>query len=291
MNGEINKLFQWMRHHNEGSPRPRLSRQHTQETVEVTQEGVDINMPGLYGRHGILPDYFTDELLALNGESEAMRDFLDIFNGRLFSLMFATWSEHRFLQESALGGDGKTGEAFYLNRLAGMLGQRDMPLFLKGLRWNNLGVYRKRVRTREGLFSMVRAFFPDLELELDTFVAVQRTIPEEQRPILGQNLRLGEQGNLLTGKTIMDPCGGIRLFFKNLDYEAYMNLLPKGKWRCLLAELVGDFTRGKHDCLVRLELRAQDVPVWQLGQRGSSRDMWLLTGAAPAAVRVEAGRL
>jgi len=288
----MNLLFQWMRRHGEHNLRPGLSRHHQRDMVCEKDGDHQLNMPGLYGRHGILPDYFSDELLKVAEDHAAMRDFLDLFNGRYYHMLFATWSKYRFLQENALDkDDSDEGDAFYLNRLAGMLGQRQMPTYQKGLRWNKLALFRKRARTREGLYAMVRAFFPDLELELETFVAVERIIPSSQRPKLGKGLRLGEQGNLLTGKTIMDPCGGIRLSFKSLNYEAYMNLLPGGSWREPLATLVGDFTRNERDCMVSLELRADQVPAWRLGDRGSSRDMWLLSGAAPASVRVEAGRL
>jgi len=291
MAAELNKVFQWMRRSGDQPLRTRLTRHYTSEQVTSSEEGAELNLPGLYGRHGILPDYFTDELLADDSDHSAMRDFLDFFDARYYTLLFATWNRYQFFLESALGGEETSDEAFFLDRLAGLLGQREMPLFLKGLRWNKLAIYRKQARTREGLYALVHSFFPDLELELETFVVVQRLIPKDQQAVLGQNLRLGADGNLLTGKTIADPSGGIRMFFKNLDYDAYMDLLPGGKCRELLTELVADFTRGDRDCMVRLELRADQVPGWQLGNRCIGRDVWLLTQAASASVCVEAGRL
>ncbi len=300
MEDRLTTLFQWMRRQMDAQARfsARASRTYATEAV-AEQEGehgpsmLELALPALYGRYGVLPDYFTDELLHQDERDSAIRTFLDIFNRRLFRAMFGAWQAHELFLEDALAGENERGreESFLLRRIAGQLAGENLPEHIQGLRWNQMGLYRARVRTSAGLLTMVRAFFPDLEVALETFVPVTREIPPDQRPVLGrQPIRIGAEGNLLTGLTIRDRCGGVRLRFKALGYDEFMRLLPGGTWRPLLEELVGDYTRGTPNCLVALELRAEEIPPWQMGARRIGCDMWLQSRPMDAPYTVDAGR-
>lgn len=261
---------------------------------------LELNFPALYGPFAALPDYFTDELLLEGEDREAMRAFLDLFNARLFELLYQVWSRYRLFIEDPLQGDTVQGkrESRMLGRLMGKLSDRDEPLYLKGLRKHKLGLFRKSARTSAGLLELLNAFFPDLEIELEQFVAQYRDIPEEQRSQLGVNTQIGAEGTTLAGRRIKDISGGFRLFFKDLDYESFMKLSPGGRWRDLLKTLVGDYTRNRLDCLIRLELKATEVPAWRMepsqnmqGARLLGRNMWLKSQPLKQAEVVDAGGL
>ncbi|MDJ0838738.1 MAG: type VI secretion system baseplate subunit TssG [Acidobacteriota bacterium] len=310
METRLTEIFQWMRRHGstEDMPAPVLTRRYTDEAVsrQVDDEGqvlLETGLPALYGRHGVLPDYFTDELQLLGEKRDAMRFFLDIFNHRLFKALFDTWQQHQLFTEHALESETDHGndEARLLARLSGQLGKRELPLHIQGLRWHRMNLYRARTRTADGLKSLVQAFFPELKIELETFVTITRKIPEEQQAELGnpeKPLRIGMQGNFLTGKNFDDPRGGIRIRVKALDYESFMKLQPPEKetpeddrWRDLLAELVHDYTRGTPRCKLHLELLAEEIPTWQLGSRRIGKDMWSKAGTMKENAQIDAGIL
>jgi len=318
MEDQITRAFQWMRRHRdeERGWSARLSRAYADQPVQMGEiaagETVDeLALPALYGRYGVLPDYFTDELLHREDGDAAMRAFLDLFNRRIFRAFFEVWLSHELFLESALDPDTPRGEeeAFLMRRITGQMAAENLPAHIQGLRWNRLELYRAEVRTSSGLISLVRSFFPDLEVRLETFVPVVREIPPDQRPVLGkQPIRIGLEGNLLTGKTLRDVCGGVRLVFENLDYDRFMKLQPLTEkerealeggegpsdalsWRLMLEEIVEDYTRGTPNCMISLELRADEIPAWQLGSRAIGRDIWLRSAPMTRDYVVDGGRL
>ncbi len=255
-------------------------------------------IPGLYGGFGVLPDYFTDELLLEGEDREAMRAFLDLFNSRLVELLSGVWARYRLFIEDPLEGGTAQGkrEMRMLSRLSGKLVEREEPLYLKGLRQHKLGLFRRAARTSDGLLELLGTFFPDLTIELEQFVVQYRSIPQKQLARLGTNTLIGAEGSFLAGRRIKDIGGGFRLFFRALDYESFMRLSPGGDWRKLLETLTNDYTKGRLDCLIRLELKASDVPSWKLESPGKpgrllGRNMWLKSLPSRTAEVVDAGRL
>src|SRR5690606_12637601 len=58
--------------------------------------GVSVNFMGLAGHAGPLPDVYTELIMDRAGmQDHALRDFLDVFNHRLVSLLYRTRKYHR----------------------------------------------------------------------------------------------------------------------------------------------------------------------------------------------------
>ena len=226
-------------------------------------------------------------------DREAMRGFLDIFNKRLLELLYLIWERHRFFDEDPLKPESERARetAGYLHRLTGMTTEPEEPLFMTGLRWHMAGLYRRRVRSDQGLLDILETFFPDLDVELQSFVPMFRPIPDDQFAILGAGLQIGAQGNFLAGSRIKDVAGGFRLFFRNLTYDQFMNLLPDGAWRHSLMQLVRDFTRNELTCFVQLEIRPEEIPTWRLGDRRLGMNLWLTSTTPEEAMVIDTGAL
>jgi len=261
---------------------------------------VSVSYAGLYGRFGVLPDYFTDELLQDVDERRGMHDFFDMFNQRLLGLLYQAWRRYHLLQEDLLepADERARAEARYLDRLSGLLHSLDAEPAFRGLRWSHIGLYRRPARTLTGLQTLIEAFFPDVRFEIETFVPAYRDIPPEQQVCLGvMPVKLGADGNFLAGRRVKDIGGTIRIVFRALDYRTYTQLLPGGLWRTYLARLVNDYTHRAYDCLVRLELLPEEVPEWRLGlsiggrEPGLGLDFWAKSRAPDEPVLVEAGML
>ncbi len=267
-------------------------------------------LPGLYGRHGVLPDYFTDELLTEHPEQATLREFLDIFNHRLYGHMLEIWQRYHFFAEDVLVPKTESArrEAFYLNCLAGTLkpvagaGQEPDPetIAFQALRWHKLSLYRRRARTADGLQELLRVFLPDLQIRLRCMVPVSRPLPSAHRFALDGQICLGRDG--LLGESLVDLAGGIRLEVEDLTYAQYLSLqgrpLPGSAGsplRGLVRELVAHYTRGRIRCFMTLSLRAEEVPAWSLGRQDQhgldvclGQQLWL-HGARREAVSVDIG--
>lgn len=279
---------------------------------ESDGENLRLPLPGLYGRHGVLPDYFTDQLLTEHPEQATLREFLDIFNHRFYGLMLDVWQRYHFFAEDVLRPKTEVArrEAFYLNCLAGTLkptashGEDDErereALAFQALRWHKISLYRRRARTVEGLDELLRVFLPDLRIHLRCMVPVSRALPSEHRFALDGQICLGRDG--LLGETLVDLAGGIRLEVQDLTYAQYLGLqgrrLPSvvgSPLRTQIRELIAHYTRGRIRCFMTLNLRASEVPDWSLGRQDQQgldvclgQQLWI-HGANRQAVSVDIG--
>lgn len=267
---------------------------------QLEMDSGQLPLPGLFGRHGVLPDYFTDELLAEDPEKPVLRSFFDIFNHRFYQLLFEIWQRYHFFTEDVLHPKCEHAyrEAFYLNCLSGALKplpgdtkknkekEAAQPIFdtavaFQALRWNKISIYRRGVRSASGLQELLKVFFPDLKIKLDCMVPVVREVPSEHRLCLNGRFKLGGEG--LLGEQLTDLAGGIRLCILELDYATYLSLLgrktthsDKPPLRLALRELVIDYTRGRLECRIHLELRGDQIPAWQLGKPDALENPFLL---------------
>lgn len=56
-----------------------------------------VSLPGLYGPQGVLPPHYTQRIVAevRHHHRQPLRDFLDLFNHRLWSLLYRAWEKYR----------------------------------------------------------------------------------------------------------------------------------------------------------------------------------------------------
>lgn len=247
-----------------------------EEFTDFGDEVYEVAHFGLYGRHGALPDYFTDQMIHLAEDNQAMRHFMDIFNQRYFHLLIHIWQSYHFFNEDTLRPRNEYAQRqqVILDRLSGVLAGHRQD-YMHGLRWHQMYLYRQGNRTILGLQSILDSFFPDLEIELQTYVAQYRRIPEDQWSIMGKSMRIGREGNFLVGSKIKDLSGTFQINVKNLNYDSYTQLLPNGNLRRLMQQMVHNYTQGQWDCKMSLELRADEIPQWTLGERSVGRDVWV----------------
>ena len=78
-----------------------------------------VNFFGLMGPVGILPTQYTDLIIErLSARDTTLRDFLDLFNHRMISLLYRAWEKYRFPVAYERGGEDRfTG---YLLDLIGL---------------------------------------------------------------------------------------------------------------------------------------------------------------------------
>jgi len=194
---------------------------------------VTVNFMGLYGSASPLPTFYTEDLLDEASQDESVsRDFLDIFNQRLYELLFEGWHKYRQFFKIAENRDPS-----YLERLYCLLGLGSEPLrrdaALPGgpeqmLRY--LGIFTQFPRSAAGLEAILRDALDGVPLAVEPCIPRKAEIPDAQRLCMGvAGSRLGMDTYL--GKEIEDRMGKFRIRIGPLDQAGYLRFTP-GKADC-----------------------------------------------------------
>lgn len=254
--------------------------------VERTPQGAEVvaTFLGLYGVASPLPAHLHEDLAAETAETRPLRDFLDIFNHRLYGYFYRAWKKYR-------PGEGADGTARFL-ALAG-LGTpgalEGAPVSLSRLA-GYAGLLNRRARNAEGLRTLVAAFTDGLPVEV--LENVPRRVPLARRPRLGrtpERATLG--GSALLGASVLDVSGKFRLRVGPMGREDFEAFLPGGERAEALAYLVRLYAPDHLDFDVLLLLEAEQMPALRLGDRRArlGENTWLgRPHGAPLAERIVA---
>lgn len=220
---------------------------------------------GLYGISSPLPAYLYEDLDEDAPDTAPLRDFLDIFNHRLYAYFYRAWKKYRpggiadphrddstqrFLAVAGLGTPGALADApVPLGRLAGFA-----------------GLLNSRARNAEGLHTLLAAFTDGLPVEIVENV-VRRVRVAERPTVGGKGSRATLGGSALLGATVLDAGGKFRVVLGPMgmdDFEAY---LPGGRRAEALGWLVRLYAPDHLDFDVLLKLETRAMPALRLGDR------------------------
>jgi hypothetical protein len=67
---------------------------------------------GLYGADSPLPNHWSEEILYEQSQDTTVRDFLDIFHHRIYSLLFRIWTKYRYPVQYRLAGNDAFSRRF-----------------------------------------------------------------------------------------------------------------------------------------------------------------------------------
>ena len=221
---------------------------------------------GLYGVDSPLPVYFYDALAREPGRTKAMRDFLDMFNHRLYALFYRGWKRHRAY--TFFRSDGSDGYSIRHRCLAG-LGTPGLAQAgpVRSLRMSAFaGVLGSRIRSAAGLRSILRGLLPGTPVEI--IQNIPRWVPIRERPRMGRGkgskpLRLGQSGNI--GATVCDLSGKMRIVIGPMDLDLYQNLLPGGPSARVVQQLAESATTDIVEFDLQLRLETEKIPKLRLG--------------------------
>jgi type VI secretion system protein ImpH len=252
------------------------------QNTEIVQ--LVLKFMGLYGVNSPLPLYITkiisvlashDEKHELVQESEedgikALRNFLDIFDHRIYSLYYRSWKKYRYYLHYKK--EAKDHFSQYMLSLIG-LGSPELQNMV-GLDVSRLlayiGIIGPQNRCPEGLQSLISDYFGGLEVKITEFVPRWVPIPQQFKARVGKGkketrAKLGENINL--GNRIRDFRGKFRIAIGPLRIEDFRKFLPGGSESKKLNFLVGFYMLNQFSFDVKLLLRKEDVPAMQLGSK------------------------
>ncbi len=188
-----------------------------------------VNMLGLYGTSSPLPTFYTEDLLAEEREDlRGMRDFLTVFNTRIYDLfLHAGWFRFTPIRTIFEQKDYSLGEkALALGGLP--FSCRDKYPFSIENKFPLIGLFSLFPRSAKALQSYLRSCL-GCSCRITECVAGKEPVPSSQRCMLGaENCTLGEDAML--GRFLKNRSGRIKLTLENLTESQLLHYSsPEGR--------------------------------------------------------------
>lgn len=234
-----------------------------------------VNFLGLAGALGPLPTPYTRMLLSrLQDGDTVTRDFLDIFNHRLISLMYRVRKTHRVGFGGAAPDDDRAAGFLYALLGLGTEGLRDRQAIPDVVLLRYTGLLAQQPRSAIGLQALLADYFK-VGVEVRQFRGHWVRLDEDQWTAIGasgRNQGLG-RGALL-GQRIYDVQGKLEIQLGPLDLREYLDFLPVGQGFHSLSELARFYLQETIDFELRLTLKAAEVSSFRLGSAEGARLGW-----------------
>ncbi len=279
---------------------------------------INVDFLGLTGARGPLPDFYA-EIIRARGRlgDTGLRDFLDLFNHRLLSLVYRARQHNRptlntdlpekhpfaryLLSLSGLGSpetswafdqpeeptaESVWGEPQAQEFEAEERAQDDSDIYEAGLKARDLllysGLFWNRERSMAGLLRILKHFF-GLEIRGEEMIGRWFYLKTEERSALScteSNNRLGQ--TCMAGRRVWDPQAGFELSIGPLGWSTFLDFLPSGRRFPILVKLTRFYTRSAFDFQLRLGLLSDELMHHRprLSSQGGYRlgwNSWLMT--------------
>lgn len=227
-----------------------------------------VNFLGLAGGLGALDIPSTELVLERTSHNDkALKDFLDIFNHRLVSLLYQIRKHHRVGLGSATPGDGDDKVARYLYSLIGMetprlrgrMHIRDRALLYYA------GILAQQPRSMAGLQRILTDYF-QVEVQTTQFVGQWCDLEESQWTTIGEsgrNQRLGTD-TVVLGTQVWDQHARFEIQLGPLGLKDFESFLPTESRFGVLCDLVRFYVKDEFEFNVRLVLKAEEIPGFEL---------------------------
>lgn len=235
-----------------------------------------VNFMGLAGHFGPLPLPYTELVLdRIRHKDTSLRDFLDIFNHRLISLMYRARKKIRIGFEQQ--APEKTNFAGYLFSLMG-LGTKGLKNRLKVedraiLRY--AGLFAQKPHSISGLQAILMDHFK-MNIRMQSFVGQWFKLDKNQLTEIGeigQNQILGQSAVL--GNRVWDQQSKFQIHIGPLTMARFREFLPIGTKFAEILSLTEFYAGHEFDYEIVLTLNAEDIPVTRLsGDIGITRLGW-----------------
>jgi type VI secretion system protein ImpH len=176
---------------------------------------VRINLLGLYGPSSPLPTSYTERIIHAEN-SNALGDFLDLFNHRFAGLLFLVWRHYQHhLRYETRGADPISQAVAALFGLPPLVGDAEAddrrPMLLP-----YAGLLSMNSRSASSMARVIAHYF-SFECEVEEFIPRWITVPDDARFSLGgADLELGV--DTILGETMEDATGHFRLWCGPLPF-------------------------------------------------------------------------
>jgi len=229
-----------------------------------------VNFFGLLGPNGPMPLWLTEyvygRLHRQKEEDGALRDFLDMFNHRMLSLLYRAWSRH----QPCVSHD-RPGNDPFAGQIASLIGLRTadatrsdvLPLHV---RLHYAGRLCCPTGNAEGLRAILQDYF-GVSTQIVPFIEEWITLPEHQRCLLGRspaNARIG--ATLIVGSSYLYCQRKFRIRLGPMGLTQYRRFLPGGTSFAELVAWTNSYVGNELTWEVQLLLHREEIPGTFLGK-------------------------
>lgn len=236
--------------------------------VEMT-----MNLMGLHGAGSPLPAYFTEHVAVHQDEPDAVRDFFDIFNHHLVSILYQSWRKYRYYLRYEEGATDTYSQRFFSFLGMGFENLREA----KDLNWSRLLAYMGLIAFKGdatgSLESTLRHYFNHENLGIIPCIKRRVKIPADQLSRLGaNNSALGS--SFLVGEEVLDQTGKFRISIADLTWDRFNGFLPDKPIFAELTSLIKTILRSRLLFDVELRLRPEEIRPLHIGEATVNRLGW-----------------
>ncbi len=215
----------------------------------------ELNFMGLYGVDAPLPHFFLETVAEGDDPGQALRAFLDVFNQRLYQLLYLAWKKFQAY------GPGK-GNSLYDRYLTALAGIENPEIQRESLAY--AGLLGSRVKNSEGLCGLLGDF---LQMPVRIRQHVPSWVQLDDQPALGSEgadgLVLGE--NSLLGERVLDVSRKILITIGPVPMGEVRDLLPGGLRTAELGQLIRQYLDLTIDFDIDLQATQEPGPPARLG--------------------------
>jgi type VI secretion system protein ImpH len=224
---------------------------------------------GLTGPQGVLPRYYTELVFdRLQAKDRTLSDFLDLFNHRIISLFYRAWAKHHcmvgFERWLLTGQEDRLARCLFAVAGLGTAGLRQQLTIDDRSVLRYVGLLGLRPHSAETLAQCLSDYF-DVPARITQCIGAWMQLDEADWTrigITGINNILGQ--STLAGTKIWDQQAAFRVELGPLEYRQFQGLLPSGQAYPTLIQLTKLFAGPELDFTVRLDLKADEVPMARL---------------------------
>ena len=225
---------------------------------------IHTNFLGLYGASSPLPTFYTDELIsAQQDDRPSVKDFLDIFHRRLYTLYAE--AQEKYFPLQAVMEKGKSDLADLLLSCMGLRDKKLQTLFPEPtqlLRY--ISLLGSKQRSAEGLKTVLKDILPGVTIEVNQCVENYITAPTRYRFYLGERGNsIGD--NALLGDKLIDRASKIMISIGPMSHKTFDRLLNDGRQWPMLVALIKFYLNVPLDCDLQLLLDIQGTQPTLLG--------------------------
>ncbi|MBV8544879.1 MAG: type VI secretion system baseplate subunit TssG [Acidobacteria bacterium] len=225
-----------------------------------------VNILGLAGALGPLPPAVSELIVERTfRKDKAFRDFLDIFNHRLVSLLYRARKKYRPAIDTRAPDRGRVATVLYsflglsTPHLLGRMEMRDRALLPYA------GLCVDRYRSTAGLVRLLEDYF-GVPVDIAQFAGRWDAIEDDDVTRIGesgQNQLLG--GGAVLGRRLWSDDSSFRVQLGALTFVQFLSFLPNGSAFRALVAAVQFYVREELGFTIGLTLAAAEVPVLRLG--------------------------
>jgi type VI secretion system protein ImpH len=229
---------------------------------------MQVNFMGLAGAHGPLPMPYTELIIERVWKRDTtLRDFLDLFNHYLISLLYRGRKSQRIGLEANLPWQSHFAQRLFALIGLGTSGLRERMAIDDNALLFYGGLLTHQSRSLSTLEHLLTDFF-QVKVTSQPWIGRWQYLSVESHTRLGINQPNQELGRTtVLGTRIWDQDGKFALSVGPLNLEQFLDFLPTGTGYTRLCELTRFFVKDELDFEINLILKADEVSESRLGQQ------------------------